>query len=171
MSAPEQLWRAVLIGAASGGRSQTGVAAVALRTPGWEQRPPAAWLASSGAAAAAVLAAVGELGLDKYPGTPSRLSPLGLPPRLLLGGFAAAALAVRYDKDRRLRSWAGPAAIAAAASVAGAFAGARWRAAVHRSAVPDWVGAVAEDAVVIALAAAACAPWRPQDGHNGDVRG
>lgn len=133
-----------------------GLAAVALNVPTGERNRPASWLSSSGATAVVVLASVGEFGVDKLPGIPSRLSPPGLVSRALLGGLAGAALAAHLQQSEQPRRWVPPAVVAATAALAGTVAGARWRALVHRGPVPDWMGAVAEDVVVIGLASAAC---------------
>ncbi|MYV97949.1 hypothetical protein GT354_06580, partial [Streptomyces sp. SID3343] len=77
------LVRAVLVGAATGGRSQAGIAAVYLG-------------ASSSAGPITRLtvasAAIGELIADKRPTTPSRLTPAGFFPRVALGATSAALL-------------------------------------------------------------------------------
>ncbi len=160
------LWRAALLGAATGGRSTSGPAVLALIVPAGERHRPASWLASSRSTAVVLLAAAGEFGLDKYPGAPSRLAPAGFVPRVLLGGLAGAAVCAHVEQTEEPRRWAAPAAVAATAAVAGALAGARWRALVHRSPVPDWLGALAEDAVVLALAAAACARPHADDDRD-----
>jgi uncharacterized membrane protein len=71
----------VILGAASGLRSQLGVAAVVARSgpflPSMFREP---WIRRLLLAAAA-----GELVVDKLPGTPSRLAPQGIVPRLALG--------------------------------------------------------------------------------------
>ncbi|MHA6765202.1 DUF4126 family protein [Streptacidiphilus sp. PAMC 29251] len=157
----DTLLRSALLGAAGGGRSQSPLAAVALTVPAGERHRPASWLSSERATGFAVLAAVTELGLDKLPVTPSRISGAGLIPRVLLSGWAAAALAAQRAQSEEPAVWALPTAVAAGTAVVAALAGARWRAAVHHSPVPDWIGAVVEDAVVLALAAVACRP--PKD--------
>ncbi|MEU3465010.1 DUF4126 family protein [Streptomyces sp. NPDC006733] len=154
-------YRAALLGVAGGGRSQSPLAAVALTIPAGEQHRPAAWLASERATGLAVLAAVAELGLDKWPSAPSRLSVAGLLPRVVLRGWAAAALAAHRTQSEHRRVWALSAGVAGVTAVAGAVAGARWRGAVHDRGLPGWVGAVLEDAVVVALSAAACRPGHP----------
>jgi uncharacterized membrane protein len=75
----------VLLGAASGLRSQLGVAAVAARSgpflPSMFREP---WIRRLLLVAAAV-----ELFVDKLPATPSRLALQGIVPRLALGALAA----------------------------------------------------------------------------------
>lgn len=123
---------AALVGAASGLRSQTGLAAVALTTPAVHVSRPVALLSGHRGSVGAATAAVGEIVADKFPGIPSRLSPAGVTSRVLLG------------------------ALGAVASVATTFAGAWWRRAQSRHR-PDWPGAVLEDAVAVGLAWAGCA--------------
>ena len=147
------MWRAATLGAVSGGRSQLAVAAVSLTTPAGERSRPASALAGRWTKATLTGTAVGELCVDKYPGTPSRLSPAGLTPRLLLGALAAASLAARRHEPRLA-----PATVAAVTALAGAVVGSRWRAAVQRRGAPDWPTALAEDLVVLTLAVIATAP-------------
>ncbi|WNI14361.1 hypothetical protein [Actinacidiphila sp. ITFR-21] len=148
-----------LIGVVSGLRSQLGVAAVALTTDRHRAAArPGALLAGRRAGAVAATAAAGELVGDKLPNTPSRLGPAGLLPRIVLGAFAATALADRAGRGRRTAiPLPAAAAIGAAAAFGGAHAGARWRRAVADRGLPDWPAALAEDAVAAALAWAACA--------------
>ncbi|MFI5892528.1 hypothetical protein ACIA5D_20715 [Actinoplanes sp. NPDC051513] len=124
------LLRAAMLGAATGGRSITPLAALADR--GFLR-------------IAARAAALGELIADKLPSTPSRLSPAPLAGRVALGALSAGIYA-----HRRGRSVALPAAVGGAAAFAGSYAGAGWRAfaARHDFAVP---AALAEDAATVAL--------------------
>jgi uncharacterized membrane protein len=82
----------VILGAATGLRSQLGVATVVARSdpslPSMFRHP---WIRRLVLAAAA-----GELVVDKLPGTPSRLAPRGLVPRLAL------ALAASLPVHRRV---------------------------------------------------------------------
>lgn len=75
----------VLLGAATGLRSQIGVATLVVRG---DPNLPAA-LRSAWAPRVAVAAAGGELVSDKLPSTPSRLAPPGLIARLAFGALAA----------------------------------------------------------------------------------
>ena len=127
------LLRSALLGAAAGGRSMTPIAAL---TAG--SRGPVRLAASA--------AALGELVVDKLPGTPSRVSPAPLGGRLVLGALAGGLYAHRRGRNVVL-----PAVLAAAAAVAASYAGAEWReyAGKHKFALP---AAVAEDAATIALA-------------------
>jgi uncharacterized membrane protein len=97
----------------------------------------------------AVVAAIGELVVDKSPKAKSRLRPGALAARVVLGGMAAATLA---KVERRAVV---PAAIVAALSaVVAAKVGHDLRAAVTRK-LPDPLAALVEDAVSVGLAAVA----------------
>ncbi|MCU1490645.1 MAG: hypothetical protein JWM85_2050 [Acidimicrobiaceae bacterium] len=85
----------LLIGAASGLRSQAGVAAVLLSGRS-EGLPPQ--LGAPPAKIVAGAAAGGELVVDKLPGTKSRLRPASLVVRALLGGLSAGQLARRKQR-------------------------------------------------------------------------
>jgi uncharacterized membrane protein len=134
------LLRAAALGAASGSRSATGIAAVA-----WTSRPDDAGAVASrlgGRTGGALtgLAAAGELVADKLPGVPSRLGLPGLAPRVATGATSAAAVARRDGHDPAL-----PGLVGAAAAVAAAVLGVRLRAAAARRFGSDRPGAVAED--------------------------
>ena len=128
------LLRAAALGAAAGGRSVTPLAAVADR--GFLR-------------VAARAAALGELVVDKLPGTPSRLAPAPLAGRVVAGALAAGIYA-----HRRGRSVILPAAVAGAAAIAASYAGASWRSFAGRHGL-DLPAAIAEDAATVALARAA----------------
>jgi uncharacterized membrane protein len=148
----EHAWRALALGLASGARSSVGIAALALATPTGSRSGVLGALTGRRGTAAAVVAASGELVVDKLPQTPSRLQPPAFAARVLAGTTAAAGLALRNGASTRIASLA--ALVGAAGAVAGTVAGAKWRqwAAGHR---PDWQAAVAEDAVTVLLAASA----------------
>jgi len=129
--------RAALLGAASGGRSLAGPAAVAL-----SGKPAVRTLA--------LAAAAGELVADKLPNVPSRLAPLPLAGRLALAGVAAGVLA-----RRERRAAVVPVLVAAAAAYGGSVAGARWRAYAARRHWAALPAALAEDALTYTAAAAA----------------
>jgi uncharacterized membrane protein len=143
--------RALVLGLATGGRSASGVAALALTTvrsdtrSGWEGRLGGGW--GRGLSAAAAL---GELVVDKSPRAGSRLAPPALTGRVVAGLVAGATLA-RRSGARPL----GPALVAAGGVLAGSVAGARWRAYAASRGWNPLAAALAEDVVVIALAAAA----------------
>src|SRR4051794_34073116 len=75
----------MFLGAASGLRSQLGVAIVVARSE--PCLPP--MLRQPWTRRLVVVAAAGELVVDKLPGTPSRLAPAGIAGRLALGALAA----------------------------------------------------------------------------------
>lgn len=143
------LVRAALFGVATGGRSATGLAALALRRPsssdGWVGRLAGTWPRRI-----ATGLALAELVADKAPFTPSRLSPPALAGRVVAGLAGGAGLARRSGVSPVV-----PALVAAGAVVAGSVVGARWRGYAAQRGVPPLAAALAEDAVVVALAVAA----------------
>jgi uncharacterized membrane protein len=134
--------RAAMLGWATGGRNATGPAALALTAPAARPALRAAFAA----------AALGELVVDKLPGTPARVAPAPLVGRLVTGAVVAAVLA-----HREVRPALPAALVGAAAAAAGSVAGWAWRTRTA-GAVPPWSGAVAEDALVLTLAALATRP-------------
>jgi uncharacterized membrane protein len=136
-----------ILGAATGLRSQVGVAAVVLRAdpslPASFRRP---WVRRL-----VLAAAVGELVVDKLPGTPSRLAPRGIVPRLALGALAAG-----LSAETRQASWLPAAALAASSAAVAARLGHDVRARAGRHA-PDLAVALAEDVLALAAAAAGAA--------------
>jgi uncharacterized membrane protein len=131
------LVRATLLGAATGARSATPLAALAAR--GGNR-----WLKLI-----TKVAAGGELIADKLPGTPSRVKPAPLTARIVTGALAAG-----WDARRHHRGVVVPALLGATAAGAASYAGAWWRAfAADRGyATP---AALAEDGAAILLASAA----------------
>jgi uncharacterized membrane protein len=136
----------VLLGAASGLRSQIGVTTVVVRSDPslplifrqpWTKR-------------LLVVAAAGELVVDKLPMTPSRLAPPGLAARLVLGALAAGLFA-----QTRQVPWLAAAAIGASSAALAAKVGHDVRAGLARR-VPDPAVAVVEDGLGLGLAAAGC---------------
>jgi uncharacterized membrane protein len=134
----------VILGAASGLRSQLGVAAVVARSdpslPSMFREP---WIKRLLLAAAA-----GELVVDKLPGTPSRLAPQGIVPRLVLGALAAS-----LSAQTRRAAWPPAAALGASSAAIAAWLGHDVRARVARHA-PDPAVALAEDALALGAAVA-----------------
>ena len=135
----------LFLGAASGLRSQLGVATVVARSN------PALPLVfrNSWTRRLLVVAAAGELVADKLPNTPSRLSPPGIAGRLALGALAAGLLAHTRDA-----SWFPAAVVGASSAAVAAKVGHDARARLAQR-VPDPAVAVVEDALALALAAAA----------------
>ena len=134
----------VILGAATGLRSQLGVASVVARSdpslPSMFRQPSTRRLV--------LAAAAGELVVDKLPGTPSRLAPRGIIPRLALGALAAG-----LSAQTRQASWLPAAAVGASSAVVAARLGHDVRARLARHA-PDLAVALAEDALALAAAAA-----------------
>jgi uncharacterized membrane protein len=134
----------VLLGAATGLRSQSGVVTMVARShptlPAIFRQP---WTRRLLMAAAA-----GELVVDKLPNTPSRLEPAGFTSRLVTGALAAGLFA----RTRRA-PWLPAAAIGASTAAVSAKVGHDVRARLAQHA-PDPAVALVEDAVAIGLAAA-----------------
>ena len=141
--------RSLALGLASGMRASLGLGAPAL-VGAARGRPESTFAKLSRAAKA--LGVAGELVGDKLPQTPSRLDPPGLAARFISGAAGGFALARRQDV-----SPAYPVLIGVAGATAGAYGGAAWRRWAGAR-VPDWQGALAEDALALKLAFAAC--WR-----------
>jgi uncharacterized membrane protein len=131
------LVRAGLLGAATGARSATPLAALA-------SQGSRRWVR-----VVATVAAGGELIADKLPGTPSRVKTGPLAARVVTGALAAG-----LDARRRGRGVVGPVLVGASVAAAASYAGAWWRAfAAHRGfATP---AALAEDGAAILMASVA----------------
>ncbi|SFO47710.1 hypothetical protein SAMN05660359_03731 [Geodermatophilus obscurus] len=141
--------RSAVLGVATGGRSSLALAGPALTDR--RTRP---------SIRAGALAAVGgELVADKLPGTPARTSPQSLPARLLGGAGGAGRLAGREGANAAV-----PVTVGLLGALAGSFGGVAWRRWASRR-VPDWQAALVEDALALALAAAACVPGRTNGGR------
>jgi uncharacterized membrane protein len=164
------LARAALIGAATGSRSLTGMAALTLTAPAPAATQPDRTLRRSGVKALAALGALGELGADKLPATPDRLAPRGLAGRVLIAAVTGQIVARRRwpprpgdpgppDQDAAGESAAAAAtAVAVGTALAAAWLGSRWRRVATRHLGRDWPGAVLEDAAALSLAWAAVRP-------------
>ena len=101
---------------------------------------------TTGATIVSVLAVI-ELVGDKLPVTPSRTSPGPLGGRILIAAFAGAALAIGTGHP-----WMVAVICGAAASVAGAYAGFRYRTGIPKKVrVADLILAIAEDLFTIGL--------------------
>jgi uncharacterized membrane protein len=139
---------AVLLGTASGLRSQIGVASVVVTAePGRLPGP----FGHRGARLGALAAAAGELVVDKLPGVPARTAAGGLAARVVLGGVSGALLASVSG---------GPvvcsAAIGSGSAVAGAYGGLAVRRRLAARIAPLAAG-LAEDGLAVALALSAVA--------------
>ncbi|MCW0215465.1 MAG: hypothetical protein OJJ54_19080 [Pseudonocardia sp.] len=150
MSLLNVLARAAALGAASGGRSTAGLTAVTLTSRARDPWP-ARYLAGPVSKVSAVLSAGGEAVADKLPGAPPRTAPAGLAPRVAFGA-AAAAIATRRGGTKDPQVVGGAAALAAALSVAAAFAGTKVRGIAAERFGADLPGALAEDGLVGTLA-------------------
>ena len=134
----------VLLGAASGLRSQLGVATVVARSD--PSLPP--MFRQPWTRRLLVAAAAGELVVDKLPATPSRLEPPGFVGRLALGALAAGLFA-----HTRHAPWLPAAVIGASSAAVAAKLGHDVRARLAHHA-PDPAVAVVEDVLALMLAAA-----------------
>lgn len=141
---------AALAGAATGGRAFTGLAALAMTARQDASTPPDIVLTRPDVRGLVGVLAVGELVADKLPAAPSRLEPLGLSGRIVIGALCGAIV----DDDDGAGT-VGCALVGALAAVAAAWLGTRWRSGAFSAFGRDWVGAVIEDATVTGLAAAA----------------
>ena len=146
--------RSLLIGVATGLRSQIGLAIVLRRTAG-----------AGGVIGARLvqrlsgLAATGELVLDKVPGIPSRLERGPLVLRCVFGAVAAARLA-----RVRGRSVVLAAALGATGALTGAFAGHALRTRGAQQG-PDVAVALGEDGLALVLARATTTGVRGAESH------
>ncbi len=142
---------AFAIGVVAGLRSMTPLAAVAWAAHfGWLQLETAwlAWLGSAAARYALLAAAIAELVADKLPVVPSRTRPGPFIARILIGGLAGAAVAGSLGQSLAVGAAAG-----AIGAVVGTLGGYRARTGLVRALkVPDYVVALAEDAVAVGVA-------------------
>ena len=164
------LTAAVLAGTATGGRSFTGLAALALTAPDGSVRQPDRTLSGRWTRIALAVAAAGEIVGDKLPSTPSRLVPPVLAGRMLTAVACGAIIARRIPRSPDVGDpqaplpvpvpAAGTAAVltvlaAPAAAVLSSVLGTRWRGLAARTFHTDLIGALIEDAATVAVAAAA----------------
>ena len=155
------LLRPLLLGLATGMRSQLGLAVLVWSEPaGPGDSAALRRLRSPAGRAAVALAAAGEIVADKLPSTPSRLGPPMLAARLATGAGVGALAANTRDK----RALGLAAALGLAGAAAGSYAGAAYRKALPaRTNSPDLPWAVGEDVAAAALAATAVKVWpQPQ---------
>ncbi len=154
------LGKALLIGAVTGLRSMTSLAALgqAVRRGELDLREtPFVFLSSPVAAGAFALLAAGELGGDKLPGVPSRKSPLPFLGRVAIGALCGAALCAQ---GRRSATGAVAGALGAAfTTIFGYEARKRLVAAIGGK---DYPVALLEDALAMHGAAVAISPVRPR---------
>jgi uncharacterized membrane protein len=184
-SLSRSLASAALAGAATGARSFTGLAALALAARRDAGPQPDRTLARPWVKAAASALAAQECVLDKLPAAPSRLKLPGLASRLAGAAASGTVIARRASRDQvrpddlpDVPGVPGPPGIpdpgaaaepeplvtarlaacllaAVGAAAATAWAGPRWRSWASGRFGRDWIGAGLEDAAAVALAAAA----------------
>ena len=143
----------ILLAAATGARSMTGLAATAqalrLRDPAAANAQPARFV-SAAANTVSALAAM-ELVADKLPGIPNRTDALPILGRAAAGALIGAAIAVSAGRDRATGAAVGSAAALVAAHLS--FHGRR----VLAERVPATVAAIVEDVTIGCIAAAGVA--------------
>ena len=139
--------QSLLIGLATGCRSQSGLAAISL-TPAGPGR--ADRLLHRTGRVGAVLQVGGEAVADKLPITPARTAPPAVYVRLGLGALTAGVLA-----SRRRGAIVPAAFVGLLGSAASSYGGVRARSALAARAGSDLPGALAEDALALGLAFAA----------------
>ncbi|MEU5876237.1 hypothetical protein [Spirillospora sp. NPDC047279] len=143
--ARSELVRAAALGAATGCRSSAGFTALALRSDRTDPGVAGRLAHPAGKTLTGLMSAT-ELGVDKHPATPARVSPQGLVPRLAFAAAAGKAVA-RRDGVR-----GGTSALLAATAAAGsATAGFRLRGVAARRFGSDLPGAFIEDAATAFL--------------------
>jgi uncharacterized membrane protein len=145
------LSRAALLGLATGGRSMSGLAALALTNRSTSGALGSRWIRRLAGTAAA-----GELVGDKLPQVPSRLQPQGLLPRLALGAIAGTVLARREGGSGNRTASAAVVGLAGAA--AGSWLGVSWRQLAAARFGRHLPGALIEDAGWLAVARYASRP-------------
>jgi uncharacterized membrane protein len=180
-AARSALVRSALTGAATGGRTFTGLAALTLTAPGGPAGQPDRTLQKTWVKGLITAAAVQELVMDKLPNTPSRLEPPGLALRAVAAATAGAVVARREADRVGAARPTGPVLVmspvvpepaepdavpfeattagalacvlvAAAAAVGTSFLGNRFRSALSARLGTDYVGAGVEDALTVAIA-------------------
>jgi uncharacterized membrane protein len=154
---------ASLAGAATGGRSLTGLAALSLTTPSDDPRRLEKWLGHPWTKRILPALALGEIVVDKLPQTPSRLQGGPLVVRAAIGALCGAIVARRAPAKRtppahleakRLETLQ-YADLAAIAAVVVSALGVRWRAWAAPALGGDLLAAIVEDVVAVAVASSA----------------
>lgn len=142
---------AAFLGAATGLRSQLGIAAVLSRRDLSHLPPPWSLLATRGARVASQLAAGGELIVDKLPTTPPRTKPGPLVGRIVTGAFAGILLDVSRCGGFRAATGVPAGIVAGSAAAAASVIGQAGRDQLSQR-VPAPLTAAVEDALAISLA-------------------
>jgi uncharacterized membrane protein len=155
MMQPQPILPTVLLAAATGARSMTGLAAtaraVAVREPDAAQLQPARLVSSRSVAGATAALAMMELLADKLPGIPNRTDALPLLGRGVAGAIIGASIAAATRRDQ-----IAGAAVGAVVALLSAHLSFRARRALAHHLAPT-AAAVVEDVVVCSLAAAGVA--------------
>jgi uncharacterized membrane protein len=157
MSVSTTWLRAAALGAATGGRSMTPLAAISRAAAAGKlqiRHSPLTFLAQPAVAGILKLMAAGELLVDKLPSLPPRTNPPSLAWRTALGGVCGTIMALT-DERPTVPSTLWAASIGAGAAAASSFILMRIRLSINQMGVPDPVVAMAEDVLVIAVSRAA----------------
>ncbi len=137
-----------LLGCVTGLRSMTGPAVVCWGAHfGWLNfaGTKLAFINAPATLIIITLLALGELVADKLPATPARTAPLGLIPRIVLGGLCAIALVISVGGN-----FVAAATLGVAGALMATYGGYNVRQAlVSHAHLPDLVVALAEDAIAI----------------------
>jgi uncharacterized membrane protein len=105
-----------------------------------------AFLGSTAAACVLTALALGELVVDKLPGTPNRTAAVGLTAHIAMGALSGAALCIAGAQSAALG-----AVLGGIGALVGAFAGYKARTGLVRTfKTPDYIIAVLEDLVAVA---------------------
>jgi uncharacterized membrane protein len=148
MTSPYVILLAFLLGAVAGLRSMAAPAIVAWAIrEGWldVHGSSLSFMGSTAAIVIFTLFAIGELVVDKFPSTPSRLRPPSLIARAVLGGLSGAVVAAAGSQSAAMGAFVG-----AAGGIAGSFAGYAFRMRLGRlPGASDLVVAMLEDVIAI----------------------
>jgi len=146
--------RGAALGIVSGGRSTAGITAVinSQQPEDAGARAPLGLLTGAQSKKVAGALMVGEFIADKLPSTPSRLALPVLLSRVVAGAISAWALAQRHRVPVAV-----PAVAGGLGAALGSVGGLRLRCAAADRGIPDLPVALAEDALVLALAQRATA--------------
>ena len=151
----DDLTRSALIGAATGGRSATGLAALVLTAPAGATTQPDRAFTNRWVKIVVTVLAGQEYVIDKLPMTPSRLEPAGLAARATAAAIGGALLARRASPSPTRQRLARCAGVSTVAALGTSWLGARWRGWAP-SRVGSSVGAaLIEDAATLAISYAA----------------
>jgi uncharacterized membrane protein len=149
------LTRSTLIGATTGGRSVTGLAALVVTTPAGARTQPDKAFTNGWVKVVATVLASQEYVIDKLPNTPSRLEPAGLTSRATAAAIGGVLVARRSSPSATRQHVALCAGLSTAAALGTSWLGARWRGWAPSRICSSFGAAVIEDAATLATGYAA----------------